>query len=71
MSYISLEEQQKVVPQGPFGRIKLCFEPERRPVGTNIESWNPKGRGSWSKGFRAPQWHIAALPQCHNAALPQ
>ena len=26
-------EGQKVVPQGPFGRIKLYFEPEKRPAG--------------------------------------
>ena len=24
---------QKVVPQGPFGRIKLYFEPEKCPAG--------------------------------------
>jgi len=33
MSYISLWEWQKVVPQGPFGWIKLYFEPEKRPAG--------------------------------------
>ena len=33
MSYISLWEWQKVVPQGPFGRIKLYFEHEKRPAG--------------------------------------
>ena len=26
-------EGQKVVPQGPFGQIKLYFEPEKRPAG--------------------------------------
>ena len=31
MSYISLWEQQKVVPQGPFGQTKLYFELEKRP----------------------------------------
>ena len=33
MSYISLWELQKVVPRGPFGQTKLCFEPEKRPAG--------------------------------------
>ena len=33
MSYISFWEWQKVVPQGPFGWIKLYFEPEKRPAG--------------------------------------
>ena len=33
MSYISLWEYPKVVPQGPFGRIKLYFEPDKRPAG--------------------------------------
>ena len=34
MSYISFWEWQKVVPQGPFGRIKLYFEPNGRPART-------------------------------------
>ena len=33
MSYISLWESEKVVPQEPFGRIKLYFELEKRPAG--------------------------------------
>ena len=30
----------------------MCLKLEKCLAGTNIESWNPKGRGSWSKGFR-------------------
>ena len=33
MSYIRFWESQKVVPQGPFGWIKLYFEPKKRPAG--------------------------------------
>ena len=33
MSYISLWECQEVVPQGPFGQIKLYFGLEKRPAG--------------------------------------
>ena len=33
MSYIRFWESQKVVPQGPFGRIKLYFGLQMRPAG--------------------------------------
>ena len=38
-------------PAEAFWADKIVFELEKRPAVTNIESWSPKGRGSWSKGF--------------------
>ena len=42
----------KSVPQGPFGRIKLYFEQEKRPAGG---FWADK---SESKPNAAEPWHI-------------
>ena len=50
-------EGQKVIPQGPFWRIKLYFEPEKRPAGAfladNIVFWARKSsrRGLLGKIF--------------------
>ena len=39
MSYMSLWESEKVVPQEPFGRIELYFEPVKRPAGAFWGNW--------------------------------
>ena len=53
MSYFSLWELQKVVPQGPFGRIQIYFEPEKRPAGA---FWADRIAASAGKASRRGLW---------------